>query len=660
MRLYWWASYSPDSLIMQFYRLSELMSIYEMEIHYMLEHLSAGVDDREIESLVKSLLRIAQREDDIALKYLATRALGKIYFDRHIFLTALAQFEEALSMLDELVKMRDWSLASDIGVIEEKAKVHTLAGLAAYRLSEWKKACEHFSRALELMKRLGEMKVRNVKPLIGELLAFYADALAFLARDDAIDAYEEAHELLKEDPTPLFLLNAVKLFAMLVTRGYKKEAFAVLREAFENPFRAFDHMDLSMIRTLRVAYDKNVRAYASDLRVDEYEMMLGLVLASETLKDVFSLYCLWARIENGLSILIRHSRLTRLRGASSTIDFERNTYLSVPSYWTTRRSRRFLATVSLSALRKVLSDFRRVVLLSFFPADTDTRYNAVLLSLSPPGEFSHATFEVDSKLIAEAIDDPIAASEDMSSLLGEEIISKLELLTRDDLLVLSPHGLLHEMPWEALRLGGEGSHLCLRTCVVRVPSLHSAYLWVEDPNAPHSNLAFVASPPDEARRVRKLLKRRMLSVEDAFTLLQAMYYIDSFELLYYSLGVLSVSGDIPAIAIGELLIRADDEPFVELAFRAAILNTSDSARTCVDSLGTHSLPMCLYIGGSRAVIAVLGEVSDAARARVTEALYSGEKMMIARKMIRVRRELYSLGMTDCLRYVVYGDPRVKL
>ncbi|MHA1617585.1 MAG: hypothetical protein ACTSX9_09790 [Candidatus Njordarchaeales archaeon] len=662
MRIWQWLSQIPatqkDLVFKEGIRSSD-----EQIIAYLLSYMESQTTKiSDIEVMIKELLREVEKSDKLAIKSLVHEALGRIFFERGLYSAAFYQFEEAL---------RNLKLAYEKEGREEDeaiAKLHTWVGLCALRVNEFKRAAEAFGRAIDIL----EEKISPTASVLGELHALRADSLSFFAPNDALEEFETAHELLLRNPSPLFISNAMKLFAALSFRKNFEEAVSFLNDLSNNILSSIREMNIGIYESFRKVIRNTYLKALRIIRVEKPSSIERLLLGADTVKGLYFIFRSF--LKPSISFRELGSINTAILAASELGNIKvyenlmsRKEYLT--RLWDYMRLSSYkLRMVNSRALEhnlaKLKTEYRDILVISFIKLLESHEYLLITHAFSHK-EFSSLTrLSIDDRYLDLKYEKPEEIANELSLLLPDKFLEKLNYLTSDWLVILSLDGFLHEIPWELISINSsEKPFLSLRCPVVRVASLQQVSTW-QLFSQKSDNVALLEVSPDrvsEGKLVGKLLKARgyrtYMNIGDNVSVILT----ENLNVLYYSWEPVTTPDDQPIIRLGSLILMPQDIERLDLSGGLAILNINNGVRVIEDSQGLHSLPLAFNMAGFQSVITTIGNVDYDVRSRVIETLLADLKMRnISDRLLITRRMLYQDNNQDWYKYVLYGSPTVIL
>jgi len=665
MMLLWWATSLNDMILAGLYESSSLFNFLNFDIDIVIRYINNRVyiNPRKVIRLAKSLLNLAEEQNDPFIKYLMHRALGKAYFELDLYATALAQIKESMKILEKIKTDVIYS-ASLESFQEEFAKLNAIAGFLAYRLRDWNAAKKYIENALDYLKSmiLKKPNERSIKTLLGELYSIYGDVLAFLAKPESTNAYEQAHELLKEQPSMLLIINGVKLAAHLIARGFRNEALTLLKEIVENPFNLFKHADDGILRSVLLAINLNISRFLSEMRLRSYEQALNFVISTEGLKGITFAFRTWYKIADGIRLMYELNRGILYASPKQVLTLEQMRRRKIRAYqnryeiyvpW------RALKYANLEKVVDILSPVFEEIYLLAFSKENENSYSVFLISLKPKGVYIQSAFKVDANTIAN-VSKNMNDFSILRRLIGTEILEKLYELNEKSLLILSLDDVLHEIPWENIPIDGDYPYIGLKVPIVRIPTIYAAYLWLMTRGGSSTFSIIGERRIDEYKMVKKSLKRRGYRVIDEY---EFIYYLDEnarVKGFHFCSNLLESVIDAQVLPISRLIIRPDDEMLLCMHADFAFLNAHNTTSIFLDEFGEHSLPICLLSAGVQTVVSVIGFPSEKEMFEFAYEFYKPRRLRAYERLLHAKRELYKKGSDAFKYYVMYGNPLVLL
>jgi len=627
------------------------------------------IKHENIENIARSILKSAEKRGDKLLEAFAHEALGRIFFERGMFLAALAQFEEALSKF-----MTESEKTAVLRDEETYAKLNAWIGISALRTNEFKKAIDAFKKAINILSNISENS-----PILGELKALLGDALSYTSPEEATHEFEEAHELMLRNPSPLLISNGLKLFAALVFRRYYNEAASILNEVSENLPRSLNGLNLAVYLSFTKIY-KNIFLKAASLieltnargiqdLLHGIEGIKGIYfILRSTLKPIFRL----RDLESYNQALIFASRFGSLEYFEEMLEqkkrllkmYDMGNFSGYKAGYKLREIHNCLnLTVSFDSLiQKALHGFERIFILSFLKLLEPNQYLLIALDYPLKEIALVRRIEIEAENILK--EDINTASRELELSLPQEVVEFLKNLDCNDLLFLSLDGVLHELPWELLPSGDqERPYLGLVTNIIRLPTLYQIYFWnLYEVQKKEIALVEIQRNKNSLRKfVEKALKKKKYRV---FSNVESNIYIlmtEYMKILHYSRDPFLTLSDEPLLKIGSIFLSPIDIERLDLYGDVVILDISNSTDIIEDEVGYHNLPISFLMAGFTSVIAVNGEVDDAARLLLAKTLYENKnKTRISDALLTFRKTAFETGADWWYRVVLYGNPHIRI
>ncbi|MHA1589265.1 MAG: hypothetical protein ACTSVA_01515 [Candidatus Njordarchaeales archaeon] len=659
MKIWQWLSHIPPaqkSLIIKEEDFGK-----DPSISYILSYMESSSLSRAsgVENITRELLREIEDTDKWAIKSIVHEALGRIFFEKGLYAAALYQFEEALKNLKKAFK-KEGRTVDD----EALAKIYAWIGLCSLKTNEFRKAVDAFSESIKILKK------RNPNiPILGELHALYADALSFVSPNEALEEFELAHELLLRNPSPIFISNAMKLFAALVFRKHFEEAASILSDLAYKALSSMKGMNIgiyeSFQKVMRNTYLKALRIVEAGRPIVIEKLLLGV----EAIKGLYFLFRSFLKpalsfreVESINTTILAAVKLGNIKLYESLMN--KKEYLDRLRDFTGLSSFR-LRMVNQDAFARNLEALR-------------TKYKDVLVisltKLLKSREYlfiSHAFFHKEFDLVTKVfIDDsflelrheePNVISKELAHIIPIRLLEQFSKIDKNWLVILSLDGSLHEIPWELIPTNtAKESFLALRCPVTRVVSLQQIITWSFNYPKKHGNIALMELPPDrddENRLVRSMLRRigyRVYSnIRDGFNMLTT----ESIGVLYYGREPIRTLDDQPIIKLGNLILMIHDIERLDLLGRLAILNIDNGVEIVEDNIGYHSLPIAFNMAGFESVIATLAEIDYKSKLLLPKIIFGFQNPKdIGYRLYMLRKILYNADNPVWYRYVLYGSP----
>jgi len=670
MHIWRWLSRIPAIQKQRFIKKGEEKNINDQEVFFLIHYMDTEAylsRLSDIENIAKKLLKAAERTKNHILKSLSHEALGRLFFEKGTFLAALAQFEEAL---DEYITHCGGCGYKD----EVYAKLNVWIGLSAIRTNDYKKATKAFKEAIKILEEQNEQR-----HIIGELKALLGDALSHIAPEEAVQAFEEAHELMKGAPSPLFISNGIKLFASLVFRRYFNEAANVLSEVAENMLRALNGMNIIIYRSFIKIY-RNV--FLKALRVIELENLSSIkdmLFGVEAIKGTFYLFRALFKpvlrlkdIDNYNQAILLANRLKFTDYLEEMIEKKRK-FLKMYdigdlSPYKLRNLMGFSDKVIRfdTLIQRARLAYQRILVLSFTKLQQPNFYLLVGLEVPSGSVALIKRIIIDPDIIITAGNrDAESISKELKSILPSEIEEILAEFTENDLVVISPDGALHEIPWELYPIEDkETPYLGLKTNILRVPTIYQLIFWnVKNIYSPYK-IAIVETSKSEKKirqMISKALKHRGYKVyaegRESLRLMMSNF-IDLFHL---STKEYQTIIDEFFISIGGKLLSITDIEKLDLSGGIAVLDIPNSLSIVEDEDAYHSLSIAFQIAGFKSIVAIADPLDEKSKINLFSRFYNLKNTSrIGDIILKIRKMFYSANKSWWYKIVLLGDPMFEV
>ena len=669
MHIWRWLSRMSSTQKSAFIR-SSLRGVNEHEVAFLINYMDTEAyltRFADIEMVAKNILRRAEEVEDNFLKSVAHEALGRVFFEKGMFPAALAQFEDALSnYLSTGIKNPDYD--------ETCAKLNAWIGLSALRTGDYKRSASAFRNAIDILLRLDKNR-----SILGELKALLGDALSYVSPEEAVQEFEEAHELMKESPSPLFISNGMKLFASLVFRKYYNEAASILSDISENLLRAISGMNLTVYQSFRKIYRNAFVKALKFINIENPRTIQDFLYGVEGIKGIYFIFRYFLKpifklkdLENYNQAIIIASKLNNPRYLEDMLERKKrllrmydvgglSPYKLRNLYGFASKTIRFDALIQRARL-----GFRNILILSFTKLNVPNQYLLIALEY-PLGAIALVKrLNIDVEEILASKEQGIEGMiKELQYLLPQEIIERLNEYDENDLVIVSPDGILHEVPWEAIPLNGEYPFLSLATNVLRVPTLHQLIFW-NTTNLYYSSekIAILEIPKERDKlrhAVRKYLKKRGYRVfsglSDSIRLMMSEYV----DFLYYAVEPFSISADEQFLRFGNSFLAITDIEKLDLSGGIVVLDLSNSVDIIEDEIGYHSAPIAFQIAGFRSILTINGKLSEKDRDYFINSLVEDQYAnIITEWLLAFRRKLFTSNKNWWYQIVLYGDPHIRI
>ncbi len=617
-----------------------------------------------IEMIAKHILKKAEEMGDEFTKALAHKVIGRLFYEKGMFESALAQFERALSSYEEVLRGKE--------IDEFSAKLYTWIGLSALRTNEYKKAANAFKIAINYLEKSNKNRF-----IIGELKALLGDALSYVEPENALIAFEEAHELMKESPTVLFISNGLKLFSALVFRRYFNEASSILAEVSENVLRAIKGMDISVYQSIRKIYKgpflKALRIINLN-SVNEIKHLLGGV---EGIKGIYFTFRYFLKplirikdLATYNQAIIVASRLVNDEYIDEVIS-RKNKFLrlydlgNLTAYKLKNRYGFTRLSISLDTIIQMIRlRYRNIMLISLTKLDVPQEY--LLLALEYPSN------NIIIKRINIDIDEVVYCSKHgkeidlkINSLLPVEIENRLLRYDEQDIVIFSVDKSLHEIPWEILNIGKSGKVVGLVTNIIRVPTLIQVPLWKAnyyDFKIDKIAVVDVLKSKKIMKKITSSLKKRNYRVYIGEDLDANFLVNEHINLLFIANELRDTLGDEVFIKIGNAFFSNRDIEKLDMSGDLVILATPYAMEVHEDNLGYSFLPNSFLMSGYKSVLIINSSLSIKDYEILIDELsnLNERKNTIADVVLMLKRKIYSLGKKWWQNIALYGSPLVML
>lgn len=615
-----------------------------------------------IETIAKHVLKRADELSDYFTKALAHKVLGRLFFEQGMFTSALAQFERALDSYKEVLETGEQD--------EFSAKLHAWIGLCALRTNEFKKAVESFKIALSFLEKKGASR-----SIIGELKALLGDALSFINPDDALSEFEEAHELMREAPSVLFISNGLKLFGALVFRKYYEEASSILSEISENIIKAIKGMNLIVYQSIKKIYKGPFLKALSLINLKRDRGIELLLNGLEGVKGIYFLFRFFLKPLVKIKDLTTYNQAILIASRLMDPDYieevisRKDKFLRVydtGTLWSYKLKNKYGFTrlsVSLDTLlRETKKRFRKVMIISLTKLDSPQKY--LLLSAEyPSGIRIMERLKLNAEDIIYFNKKGKEVNDSISSLLPVDLENALLSYNERDIVFFSVNDVLYQLPWEALFV--ENDKLGLKTNVVRVPTLYQLALWSQDYyNLKLEKIAIVElmSQKKLTSNLMSLLKRKNYRVYLGENL-DANYLInDHIDLLIIANHLQDVFDDEIFIRIGNALLSVRDIEKLDISGDLVIIIAPYAMEVSDDGVSNHNLPMSFLMSGFKSVLTINSDLSIVDQAILINEIEkaTNKYSYVADIVLELRRRIHSYGRNWWQNISLSGSPLVTI
>jgi len=614
------------------------------------------------ETIAKHVLKRADKLGDYFTKALAHKVLGRLFFEKGMFTSALAQFERALNSYEEVLETDKQD--------EFSAKLHAWIGLCALRTSEFEKAVNAFKTALSFLEKNGGNRF-----VIGELKALLGDALSFINPENALSEFEEAHELMKNSPSVLFISNGLKLFSALVFRKYHREAASILSEVGENIIKAIKGMNLTVYQSIKKIYKGPFLKALSLINLKGNREIKGLFSGVEGVKGIYFLFRFFLKPLIKIKDLTTYNQAILIASRLMNQDYideviaRKNKFLRVydtgnlSSYKLKNKYGFTRLSVSLDTLVQIIRKrFRKVMMISLTKLNNPQEY--LLLSTEYP------ISTTIMKRIKLDVDDIIyygkkskEINESVSALLPVDLESSLLNYTEQDIVLFSVNDILYQLPWEALFVGE--SRLGLKTNIVRVPTLYQLALWNQDYY--HFKLEKIAII--ELMKQKKLIKNLVNILRKRRYRVYLSENINANYLTNEHINLLIVAnylqdmlGDEIFIRMGNAFLSVKDIEKLDISGDLVVIIAPYAMEVSDDTVSNHNLPMSFLMSGFKSALVINSDLSIRDQEILINEInnITSKNSYVANIALELRRKIYSYGKNWWQNVSLSGSPLVSI
>ena len=607
----------------------------------------------DLENALREIIRDAERspQQDL-IRYIAFTLLGKINFEKGLMPIAYNHFKEALKHLRN-TRYEDK---------EEEARLKAWLGLISLKIGEFKEAVNLLREAIGMVELLfgrGE--------LLGELKVLLADALYFVDSNEAVQVAEDAHEILKQFATPLYLSNALKLTAALAARRFNNEAASILREAFDKYSRLLFTFNASFVRTLK-AIENNSKRMIFYIDPTLEEALIDLIIGLEGLKGAYYLYRKATRLEVSSSKLLNINKsivkaLLKGKSPDDLFNSKRRHLEMMEDKVVLGAKPRPIYSIN-SILENLLDTFNHVAILSFIEGDESHIYRISLLEL-PDRIVKTKIIEIGDEILEAQDLPPKLASVKIEKAIPRDFLSALSRLKDKDLLIVSVDGKLSSVPWDLIPANeyGELKYLGLITNVVYVPTLHEMSFWDRKREPRFERSFYIASKKLNKKQLNEL---ELVISECGFSPIKNIGNIigKSFDLkvdlmVLCDEGIESPDDDIYFKLDRNYISMMDLE---KVAFKGdlAIVCTNGSLQSTKDEVGIHNPTLSFLMSGYKAALGYIGSTIDTAFFfDFLIDFFREESEPVYKKIFKTKHKANNKNR-DWWRFQLYGNPLVKI
>jgi len=606
--------------------------------------------ESELIEKIKDLIKRAEsRDDSDILKYFGYALLGKIEFERNIFPVALTHFEEALKYYEKIE-------SSDT---EEKARLFAWIGLTSFKLGNYEKAINFFSKAIEILS-----KKDNRSPIIGELKALLADALFFKTPEEAIVEAEYAHELLKENPSPFLLSNAVKLGTGLIVRNYVDEGYKIILEAVERIPDIVRYLNMGFIKTLKIL-EGNAKKSIFYIEPYEEKVIKNMIFSLEGLKSVYYTYnrMVKLKIDPNRLLLLNSKIVSSMKNIKKLEET-----LAIKNEFMNRIEMAGVFSINDYPIYRLeekidhlINNFGTVAILSFIDSEKPYEYRLFLYITNRITEtIKTSLIEIDDSILESRNCDAYEASKIISKYIPTDILDDLSNLEEGSLVIISPSKMLYEVPWELIPYNSKTyPYLGLATHVTYVASLYDITFW-ERESFLEAKRKYLVQVSNQRKKIEKKVVKILQNLgywpyNQVEKDLRRDLSTDVSILYYANKAIEVVDGD-TYISIGKTFLSSLDIERIKFRGRIAILDSPNVMNTLVDNVGAHNLPISFILSGFRSVIAFLGNNEDTKLSiNFMENLAYNRHRGLIRRLLFAKKILFEEDL-EWWRYIHFGNP----
>ena len=655
---------------------SNLVNIGYHEIAFLISYMEANIRSsyrEDIESIAKRVLKKAEGINHLVLKALAHEALGRIFFEKGMFSVAYAQFEEALKTYLNAINKQDKE--KFLRLDETYAKLNAWIGLSSLRAGENKRAAEAFKEAIRVISNIDKDS-----PLLGELKALLGDAISFISPEEAVQYFEEAHEIMLRHPSPLLISNGMKLFSALVFRMFHNEAANILNDVAENIIACMSNMNASIISSFKRIYNNVMLKALKRIDLSSIGPIIDFLYGIEGVKAIYFLFRSLLKpvfklkdleyINQALFTSIKLSSLhfyeEMLERKKRLLDFYDTSGLS--AYKLRSLFGYFNKTMKLDTLiQRALSTFRNVLIISLTQLNGSRDYLLAVADFPNKNVTVIERIKISDELMipTEGVIENIEENAQLiENVLPDELLEVMKDFGEEDLIIISPDGTSHEVPWEITPTGDpKAPYIGVKTNITRVPTLHQMIFWGKS-RSYYDKIAlleFSRKRRGLEKMIRNALKKKGYRVFQNVN--EGIYIIitENVDLFHYIGEPLKTPDDQPIIKIGSLILLPTDIERLDFSGKLAIIDVPNGLGVIEDEYYYRNLAIAFQMAGFRSVITTRGEIDDSIRKRLAMALYSRENATrISHILLKFRKDLFYQGNERWHNVILYGDPTVMI